>query len=186
MEAFICSRLDVVSSTEAACSLVPWLRFCATELTWVAAEASALDTFLTWASVTASRFDMATKASSILPVSSDVAISMLGDRFPCAISSATRTASSSGRITALVSRRDSTIMGIRQIKVATTMMPKAWFWALRVSSKALLIAALSRVLFASSLPLIALYLLRMTPSDAVRSSPPVPTIMRSVVCRAVV
>jgi hypothetical protein len=34
MEALICSRLDVVSCTEAACSLVPWERVCDDADTW--------------------------------------------------------------------------------------------------------------------------------------------------------
>ena len=40
MEADICSRLDVVSSTEAACSLVPWERACEVAETCVEAEES--------------------------------------------------------------------------------------------------------------------------------------------------
>ena len=40
MEADICSRLEVVSSTEAACSLVPWERVCEVAETWAEAEDS--------------------------------------------------------------------------------------------------------------------------------------------------
>ncbi len=37
MEALICSRLDVVSWTEAACALVPWDNVCDEDATWLAA-----------------------------------------------------------------------------------------------------------------------------------------------------
>jgi hypothetical protein len=62
MEALICSRLDVVSCTEAACSLVPCERLCDDADTWfdapLSAFAPARTSPITWASLS----NMATKA----------------------------------------------------------------------------------------------------------------------------
>src|SRR5581483_4242068 len=70
IEAFICSRLALVSSTEAACSLVPWESDWADEETWYDAADTASVTELTCAITPSSVSTKRLKARDTSPISS--------------------------------------------------------------------------------------------------------------------
>ncbi len=85
MEALICSRLEVVSSTEAACSLVPCESVCEVAETCPAAEARALAPLRTSPMMRARLSPMSRMAESSRPISSLRLTSMRSVRSPWAM-----------------------------------------------------------------------------------------------------
>ena len=159
IDALICSSEDVVSSTEAACSLVPCDTTCAEADTWLEAESTCPETATTWDEapvtalarprtspmISARRSTNRLKRAAMCPISSRLVTGIRRVRSPppWTICSRWNVIADRGAVTARVTTSATPIDTTRQIRAMRDIAPQRHCWLARAAANAVWTASRS-------------------------------------------